>query len=94
MITAFDADNDTYRDFKNFLLQEYKDAAIKMIDLMTGPTGSIVVLYDNIKFETHIIAVFGSYSWVEVYKQLSPTNFKRIPNNNEGLLPNTAPKPK
>ncbi|MFA5433074.1 MAG: hypothetical protein WC319_09445 [Candidatus Paceibacterota bacterium] len=93
MIPTYTPDSETFCNFKKFLLQEYKDAAIGMIKAMEEPTGTMVVVYDEIKFETHIIAVFGSYSWVEVYKQLSPTNFKRIPNNNEGLLPNTAPKP-
>lgn len=92
MIMPYSPDNETYLNFKTFLEKEYKEEAKKMIDLMTGPTGSIIVLYDNIEFENHIIAVYGSFSWVEVYKQLSPTNFKRIPNNNEDLLPNTAPK--
>jgi len=79
------------QNFKDWL-KEVEPRAEKLIELMKSDQGAMIILYDDVKYETHIVCFYGSMSFCEVYKQLTPTNYVRVPNNNESLLPNTAPK--
>jgi len=92
MIKPYSPDQTTLNLFENWLQEQYPNQP-DLIKYLKGDTGAIVVLHDDVKFENYIICCYGSMSFVEVYKMITPTRFERIPNNNESLLPNTAPKP-
>jgi hypothetical protein len=85
MIYPHSPDNATYTNFCEWLREIYPDNAENLIQHMTGDTGAIVVLHDDVKFENHIVCVFGSMSFVEVYKQLTPTNFRKVRQNDRDL---------
>lgn len=92
MIKPYSPDQTTLTLFEDWLRKQYPDTSGTMIKHMKGDSGCIIVLHDDVTFENHIVCCYGSFGFVEVYKMLTPTHFKRVPNNNEGLLPNTAPK--
>lgn len=92
MIKPYSPDQQTLNLFETWLKHQYPKTAENMIKYMKGDSGAIIVLHNDVTFENHIICCYGSMSFVEIYKMLTPTHFVRVPNNNEGLLPNTAPK--
>lgn len=93
MILPYSPDLETIQLFQQWLTEKYdKKLADRLMETCKGDQGCIIVCHDDIKYENHIICCYGSFGFVEVYKMLTPTHFIRVPNNNEGLLPNTAPK--
>lgn len=92
MIKPYSPDQTTLTLFENWLRENYIGTSDALIGHIHSDKGAIVVMHDDITFENHIVCCYGSFGFVEVYKMLTPTHFTRVPNNNEGLLPNTAPK--
>ena len=93
MIIPYSPDLETIQLFQQWLTEKYdKKLTDRLMETCKGDQGCIIVCHDDIKHENHILCAFGSFHHFEVYKMITPTHFKRVQNNNEGLLPNTAPK--
>ena len=71
--------------FKTWLIKQHGNGQ-DLYDALISDRGAVVLLHDEVTYDKHLCCFFGSMNFCEVYKVLTPTNYRRIKNNNEDLM--------